>query len=361
MHTRIAKARRLPTARTVALLAVLLSGSTAAWASEPLDIPPALERVIERRYPRDAADLKAVQSQVRRIAELAVPATVGVEVGRNIGSGVIINPEGLVLTAAHVIERSRRNATIVLPDGRRLPARTLGANHDIDTGMVQIVDPPLDLPYLPAAESSSPALGDWVVATGQPGGPLLDRTPPVRLGRILFLNEDWVCSDCTLVGGDSGGPLMNIRGEVTGIHTSIGPDIVLNFHTPVSKVREHWQRLLAGEVWGRGVDESRRRRRARPLLGLAGRTRDNQCVVTQVFPGLPAAAADIQPGDVVLSVDGEAIASIDELISRVAAKRPGQKLKLALQRDEEPFEVEVELARSRGPLPGSPPAERNQE
>ena len=339
-------------------LIVTLFVVIAARGSEPLDISPALGEVLARPYPRSAEDLGLLQSQVRRVAETATPATVGVEVGRNIGSGVIVNPEGLVLTAAHVIGRSQRSATIVLPDGRRFKARTLGANHEIDTGMVQITNPPLDLPYVPIARDATLSLGEWVVATGQPGGPLLDRTPPVRLGRVLVGEKDWVCTDCTLVGGDSGGPLLNLQGEVTATHTSIGPDIVLNFHVPIPEIQEHWQRLVQGEVWGGGFEEFARRR-SRPVLGLAGRTKENQCVVTQVFPGMPAAEADVRPEDIVLAVDGVAITSIDEVIERVVAKQPGQKMKLRLQRDGEQIEVEVLLARLRAPLPGSPPMQPN--
>ena len=170
-------------------------------AAEPLPFSPELNTVLEDRYPRGVEDLKLIEEQVELVAAQAVPATVEVEIGHHIGSGVIVSKEGLVLTAAHVIGRAGRSATLVLADGRRLQGRTLGAHHLIDAGMLQIISPPDDLPFVPLAPDETVRIGQWVVATGQPGGILDDRSPPVRLGRVLAADDQWVCTDCTLVGG----------------------------------------------------------------------------------------------------------------------------------------------------------------
>jgi len=324
----------------------------AAQAAGPLEIPADLAETLARRYPTGVDDLRRMETQIRRISQRAVPATVSVEVGHGIGSGVLVSPEGLVLTAAHVIGEAGRNALVVLPDGRRLPARTLGAHHLIDAGMLQLTNPPADLPFVPVAEGDLPKTGDWVLATGQPGGAFDDRAPPVRLGRVLASQEGWICTDCTLVGGDSGGPLLNMHGEVVAIHTSIGPSIIHNFHVPVATIREHWKDLLAGKVWG-GESEVGKTRRSRPLLGLAGRNVDQHFVVTQVFAGLPAREAGIQVGDWILAVDGQKVSSSHDVARVVFGKRPGQTLHLQLQRDEQPLEVEVVLSGVREPLPGS--------
>lgn len=335
---------------------LLLALSTApCWAAEPLAVSQRLAEAVDRRYPRDAADLRVIEAQVQLLAEHGVPATVGVEVGPNVGSGVIVNAEGIVLTAAHVIGRSGRRATIVLPDGRRLPAETLGANHEIDAGMVRITDPPADLPFVPMVPTAvRPNLGDWVVATGQPGGILDDRTPPVRLGRVLSLGDEWLSTDCTLVGGDSGGPLFNLRGEVIALHMSIGPTVIYNFHVPLAAVQPHWQRLLAGEVWGGSVGEEAVDE-GRPLLGIAGRDAANECVITQVFPGLPAEQGGVRAGDTLLSVDGQQIHSFAEVARIVLGKAPGDSLRLKLRREGRPVEVTVVLMEIGSPLPGSAP------
>lgn len=325
----------------------------AAQAAGPLDVTPRLSEAVDRRYPRGVEDLLEIEAQVRRLAEHAVPATVGVEVGPAIGSGVIVNSEGLVLTAGHVIGRSGRRATIVLPDGRRFRARTLGANHAIDAGMVQITDPPEDLPFVPAVtEGVRPNLGDWVVATGQPGGIHDDRTPPVRLGRVLYLGDQWISTDCTLVGGDSGGPLLNMRGEVIALHTSIGPSVMYNFHVPLAVVQLYWQRLLDGEVWG-GPSRDPEFDDGRPLLGIAGRDERDQCIVTQVFPGLPAELSGVRPGDVVLAIDDQDISSFAEVARIILDKDPGEPVRLHLKRQGKTLRVTVVLSGIERPLPGS--------
>jgi serine protease Do len=324
----------------------------AAHAAEPLDVSPRLAEAVDRRYPRGVDDLREIEAQIQRIAEQVVPATVGIEVGQAVGSGVIVDAEGLVLSVGHVIGRSGRRATVVLPDGRRLPARTLGANHAIDAGMARITDPPDDLPFVPlVTEGVRPNLGDWVVATGQPGGMLDDRTPPVRLGRVLFGGDDWISTDCTLVGGDSGGPLFNMRGEVIALHTSIGPAVVYNFHVPLAAVQLYWQRLLDGEVWG-GSDKDPEFDTIRPLLGIAGRDEENRCVITQVFPGLPAESRGVRPGDILLAVDGQNVTSFAEVARIVLDKEPGDMVRLQLERAGRTLQRNVVLSNIDQPLPG---------
>lgn len=330
----------------LALLALPASAPPTLLAVEPLDVPPDVAEVLHSRYPMDLQQLKLIQGQVQRVAKQAMPATVGLLIGPGAGSGVIVSKDGLVLTAAHVIGKADRRARVLLPDGRRLRARTLGADHDIDAGMLQITDPPDDLPFLPVA-AQRPEIGEWVVTLGQPGGTVADRSPPLRLGRVLARGDDWMCTDCTLVGGDSGGPLINMRGEVLGVHSSIGAAIVHNFHIPVSEIKQNWDRLLAGEVWG-GEPEQ-----VRPMIGIAGQTKDGQCLVTQVFPGLPAFDADMRPGDIILEVDGHEISRFEEVSQRVMEKQPGQKMRIRIERAGASWEVEMTLAGVADSDPGS--------
>ncbi len=335
----------------VAIISPLLLSGELLRAAEPLPFSPELKSVLSARYPGNVEDLKLLEKQVQLVAAQAVPATVEVEIGRSIGSGVIVSKGGLVLTAAHVIGRAGRKATLVLADGRRLEGRTLGAHHLMDAGMVQITDPPEDLPFVPVAPDTSVDIGQWVVATGQPGGILDDRSPPVRLGRVLATGGQWICTDCTLVGGDSGGPLFNMRGEVMAIHMSIGPEVVHNFHVPVTEIQPVWDKMLAGEVWGN--DRAKRELEGRAVLGLAARTVNNRCEVTQVFTGYPAEAAGVQPGDQIVAVDGQLITSILELSAYVFAKSPGDSVHLDIVRNARPTEFDVVLGAIRDPLPGS--------
>jgi serine protease Do len=334
------------------LLAVgLLLLSQAAFAAESLPIAPDLGKVLAERFPEGREALKLLEDQVELVATQAVAATVEIEVGNSIGSGVIISPEGLVLTAAHVIGGKNRPVTVVLADGRRLKGRSLGAHHNIDAGMLQLDDVPEDLPSAPVVTSDEIEVGEWVVATGQPGGLLEDRSAPVRLGRVLAQGGEWICTDCTLVGGDSGGPLFNIRGEVLAINMSIGPAAVHNFHVPVAMIRPYWEKMLAGKVWGRGFDHESLGERV--VMGIAGRQVEDRCVVTQVFPGYPAARAGIAVGDVIEAVDKETIESLNELNELILGKEPGDRVRVQVARGDEELKLQVRLSLVDSPLPGT--------
>ncbi|MEM9659119.1 MAG: trypsin-like peptidase domain-containing protein [Planctomycetota bacterium] len=347
-------------AACLASLVVRAASSQAEQTAEPLDIPDAAARVLDSQLPKSVADLRAIEAQLQRVAERAVAATVSVQVQRAIGSGVAVSKEGTVLTAAHVIGRPGRTVFVTLHDGRRLRGKSLGANRDGDAGLIQLDDPPADLPYAPLCKDGDLKIGEWVVTTGHSGGYLSDRASPVRLGRVLSDGPEFVCTDCTLVGGDSGGPLFNMRGEVVGIHSSIGPLVTQNFHVPVRTYVEGWDRMVAGEIWG-GKEDDASDGEGYPVLGVSGRTIEGQCEITQVHPGLPAAAAGIEPGDIVLAVDNRPIASFDKLVDIVYFKRPGQRLNLKVLRSDRELELTVRIGAVERPLPGSRPRRRSGE
>jgi serine protease Do len=318
-----------------------------AQAASPASLATSAETAaaLSAHSPQSAAELRLIQAQLQRVIKQVLPATVGVEVrgaarsGIAAGSGVIVNKGGLVLTAGHVIGQADRHAWVELPDGRRLRGHSLGANHDVDAGMIQIDDPPLDLPFAPVSEGAELANGQWVVTIGQPGGIIEHRSPPVRFGRVLFRGEGILCSDCKLVGGDSGGPLFNMQGEVVGIHSSIGPLVTHNFHVPITAFRKNWHRLLAGEVWGGHFDDEGKG----PQLGVRGRTEGGRCLISEVFAGMPAETAGVEVGDVIVAVDNRAITTFDELKRIVYFKEPGVKMKLKIERGGAFRTITVEL------------------
>ncbi|HEX6961566.1 MAG TPA: trypsin-like peptidase domain-containing protein [Lacipirellula sp.] len=337
-------ARLLRRFRAIWILLVLagLAGTPSSFAQPAnpvsLETPSETAAVLSARSPRNAEDLRLIQDQLQRVIKQAMPATVAVEIRGAAGSGVIVNREGLVLTAAHVVGRAGRRAWVELPDGRRLAGRSLGANHDVDAGMIKIDNPPTDLPFAPVHEGPELEPGEWVVTIGQPGGVMEDRAPPVRFGRVLFRGEGVLCTDCKLVGGDSGGPLFNMNGEVVGIHSSIGPMLTHNFHVPISAFHSGWDRLVKGEVWGGRFDDEHR-----ALLGVRGHTEEGRCVITQVFPGMPADKVGMEEGDVILAVENREIGGFEELSRIVAHKEPGDRLRLKIERDGEIFELSAEL------------------
>src|SRR5262249_9497642 len=139
---------------------------------------------LEKPAPENLEDLKAIQAQVHDVVEKVLPCTVGVRVGGASGSGVIIHEDGYVLTAGHVSGQPDREATLLLSDGRRVKGKTLGANRDIDSGLIKITEGG-KWPFVEMGQSAELKRGQWCVATGHPRGYIPNRPPPVRLGRVL--------------------------------------------------------------------------------------------------------------------------------------------------------------------------------
>ncbi len=187
-----------------------------------------------------------LEATCRRLAPIYRAATVALvspsEPGS--GSGVIVSPDGIVLTAAHCIEGFGSPNVILLSDGRKVRTTALGKDRGRDSGMVKIIDPapPGGWPYVPLAQT--PEQGAWVLAMGHPGGVVLGRPPPLRLGRIYSKPDDeFISTDCTVVSGDSGGPLFDLEGHVVGINSNITVNIDANRHIPGSLFVKQWHQL----------------------------------------------------------------------------------------------------------------------
>jgi S1-C subfamily serine protease len=202
--------------------------------------------------PESIEDLRAIEKQVQAVLEKVTPATVGVQVGPGQGSGVIVSADGLVLTAGHVSVKPGENATIILPTGKRLRAKTLGRNGGIDSGMIKIIDEG-PFPFADLGKSADLKAGQWCIAVGHPGGFRPNRAPVVRVGRILFASNSFLRTDATLVGGDSGGPLFDMQGKVIGIHSRISKSITENVHVPIDTYHQTWDRLVKGDSWGGNI------------------------------------------------------------------------------------------------------------
>jgi serine protease Do len=225
-----------------------------------LKIPP----VFGKADPENVKDLQEMQAHVRRVLRKVIPCTVAIcQAKCAVASGVVISKEGYVLTAAHVSSTAGREYPVILPGGKVLKGETLGANRAADIGLIKITDKYTG-PWLEIGQSADLKQGDWVIATGHAGGYKEGRSPPVRFGRVLEVNGSHIRTDCPLVGGDSGGPLIDMRGKVVGVHRSIGADITSNVHAPVDAFRKDRERIVKGEVWGRSGSPERF-----PYLGIA--------------------------------------------------------------------------------------------
>ncbi len=334
------------------ILAALLLASPANRAADP----KAEEKWDTTRTtaPEDLDELKALQERVNKVVDKCTPSTVAILIGFGAGSGVIVSDDGLVLTAAHVIagETKFGKATdyepgkeciIVLPDGKKVKAKTLGINERMDSGMLKIIDKgPNDgkWPFVPIAKSADLKKGQWVVSLGHPGGPKTGRPPVARLGRVETNTKDLVRSNCTLVGGDSGGPLFDLDGNVVGIHSRIGLTLAQNIHVPSDQFKADWDKLVAGDVVGRPAKTNG------AVLGVVFPEDENDDAwVSEVDDDGPAAKGGVKPGDTITKLNGEQIKSVKKFRDLMKDKKPGEVVKLTVRRGVESLTLSVTLGK----------------
>lgn len=169
-----------------------------------------------------------------------------VAVNRGAGGGVIVSPDGYVLTAAHVSGYDR-DVRIRLADGTNYKAKSLGAYRFADAAMVKIEgDGPF--PYVSLAELDDTKVGDWCFAMGHPGGLDQSRGVVARLGRVITKKDNLMRSDSRILGGDSGCALFNARGQLIGIHSRIGMPLDQNYHAPIDAFIRNWDDMKNGAV-----------------------------------------------------------------------------------------------------------------
>jgi serine protease Do len=294
---------------------------------------------------RDLQALLEVEAKVQAVAEKRVPLTVALIAAdaSSSGSGVITNEEGLILTAAHVVQGSE-TMDVVFPDGKTVKGKVLGANYGKDLAMVKI-EAEGKWPAAPRGASKTLEVGDWVVATGHAAGFDPARTPPVRFGRVVSKGPgNFFTTDCTLIGGDSGGPIFDLEGNIIGINSNIGQALKVNNHAGVDGFKEDWDKMLNGEQWGKLVLDPLQNEDM-PVLGVAIDWSRAGLIVGEVSKGSKATEAGIQPGDVIVSLEGQKIRNLDDLRNELLRKQVGDKVKLSILRDGKAMEKEVELVR----------------
>jgi serine protease Do len=244
-----------------------------------------------------------------------------------------------VLTAAHVAGNPKQAALVWMSDGSVKRGITLGLNQELDAGMIKITEPG-EWPFAPLGKSSQLKAGQWCLATGHPGG--FDgsrRSPVLRWGRVLKTERSAILTDCTLVGGDSGGPLFDMNGRVVGIHSRIGKNLTINVHVPVDPYRSAWNRLVRGEVWGM-LDPTQQ--------GWLGVTEDgtaSDARILKVVDGSPARLAGLRAGDVVIQVGEAQIKTFGDLQSEIRQHRPEDEVRLLVRRGEKEVPMVLRLGK----------------
>ena len=281
-------------------------------------------------------ELREVEKKVQNTVSKVMESVVSIADGGGQGSGIVVSSDGLVLTAGHVMSSSRGEIEILFPSGRTARARALGKNLNVDAGMIQIIDPG-PWPYVDIA-SKDANVGDWVVSLGHSGGYLVGRKPPVRTGRIIERRDFQLVSDAVLIGGDSGGPLFNLDGELVAIHSSIGDTIAENRHITISTFKQYWTRLRKGETWGKlpelDDDESIEPVQSRARLGVIVERSQSVARINTVHPDSPADRAGLRVGDYITEFDSVRITGSRQLIDLIKTKKPG-----------EPYWVEISRGR----------------
>lgn len=296
----------------------------------------------DQEVPTSIADLQVIEKALKSHLERARAATVALVLEEGSGSAVIISPEGLVLTAAHVTAGVDEELTVVMEDGTEYPGRSLGLHSETDSAMFQIESDEV-FPYVEIDRSESSELGDWVFALGHSGGFDQERGVNVRVGRLVMQESSTIQSDAMLIGGDSGGPLFNMAGEVIGIHSRVGSSKEDNRHVPIEEFFRHWDELKKGEFIGEGPFATR------PVAGsgfLGARVEDADeegLEVLELWEDGPAMEAGLEVGDVVMEIDGES-ASESLLAERMAALSEGDEISLKWRRGDEEKSAEIKLS-----------------
>lgn len=287
--------------------------------------------VNDKKAPENLKDIEVIQSALQSALPQARAATVCIELKQGAGSGVIVSPDGLVLTAAHVSAGVNKKVTVVMEDGTRHPAITLGLVADSDAAMIQITDEGR-FPFVEIDRKDSVRLGDWVFSLGHSGGFDEARGSVVRLGRLVRIANRTLQSDCILIGGDSGGPLFDLTGKLVGIHSRVGQQLQVNMHVPVSVFLENWQGMLDSEFIGEGPF-AKQAEKGKGFLGMAAEARKEGGIkVTKVGENTPAKAAGMEVGDILHSLNGTPLQSREQLQELLKELAPGDEVAFDMER-----------------------------
>ncbi|HEY1472709.1 MAG TPA: trypsin-like peptidase domain-containing protein [Pseudolabrys sp.] len=294
----------------------------------------------------DAVPLDAYSNAVITVADQVGPAVVRVETrGANgrpggVGSGVVIAPDGLVLTNSHVVQGARQ-VRLTDAEGRVMEARSLGEDADTDLALLR-AGSARDLAHAALGDSKALRRGQLVVAIGNPLGfestvtagviSALGRSLRSRTGRLI---EDVIQTDAALNPGNSGGPLVSSRGEVIGINTAV----IMGAQGICFAVASNTAQFVLSELIKHG-------RVRRGFIGVSGQTAavprrharsaeiDNAAgaMITALEPNGPAALAGLMTLDIIVRADSHAVTGVDDLIRLLNSERIGRKLAIDVLR-----------------------------
>src|SRR5215469_2842098 len=259
----------------------------------------------------------------------------------SLGSGVIVDSKGFIVTNRHVVEKADRIRVRLQDDGPGVQhdAKVIGVDEETDLAVIKI-DVDHALPTAKLGNSDSMQVGDWVLAIGSPFGLQATVTAGIvsAKGRNIVPNrqfQSFIQTDAAINPGNSGGPLVNMGGEVIGINTAILTETSsyagVGFALPSNTVAQVYNQLIGPE-----------HRVARGSIGIEFAAQPNPAIarvygsgvtVSNVVAGSPADQAGLKIGDTITAVDGRAVKTGDELVADIASRKPGSKAKLDFVRN----------------------------
>ena len=254
-----------------------------------------------------------------------------------VGSGFIISADGYVVTNNHVVDHAR-TVQVTLDDGRTLDARVIGKDSKTDVALLKIREGS-DFPYVRLGKAA-PQVGDWVVAIGNPfglGGTVTAGIVSAR-GRDIGAGpyDDFLQIDAPINKGNSGGPTFDVNGEVVGMNTAIaspsGGSVGLAFAIPADTVQAVVDQLRSDGKVARGYLGVQIQPVTQDIADGLGLAKAKGALVDHAETGTPAAKAGLKAGDVIETVDGDAVDNARELSRRIAGLKPGAKVELGYLR-----------------------------
>jgi serine protease Do len=268
-----------------------------------------------------------------------------------LGSGIIISPDGLILSNYHVIQGAQ-DIEVLLSDGKSYAATIVGSDSLADVAVIKIKDKVNDLPVAFFGNSDNLKPGDWVMAVGNPFALM----STVTVGVVSALNrqvespnkyENFIQTDAAINPGNSGGALVNIKGEVVGINTMIytqtGGFMGIGFAVPINMARRDAEDIISkGHVvrgWV-GISVQDITQTAREALKLSG---NNGALVSDVIKGQPADLAGIRTGDVVISINNNPVRDANDLRNKVAEIKPGETVPITIIRQSKEMKLSMQV------------------
>jgi serine protease Do len=297
-------------------------------------------------------EARALSRAFATVAHAIGPSVVRIEVQtareRGTASGIIIDTRGYVVTSNHVLEGAPAiDVEIIFPDGRRLAADVIGRDAPSDVAVVRMRVPPHDLSAARFGDSDVAEIGEWVLAVGSPLGLEQTITAGIISGRGPLEGGDGIAAqvylqtDAKVNPGNSGGPLVNLDGEVVGLAAliSAGPGGSYGYAVPINLVRRttaalieagHMQHPYIGVALRdvRDLDRAEMHRWGSIARSLPPRG----SLVTRVMHDAPAARAGLRPGDVIMSIDNLDIATAAELAAIISSREVGTRVVVGVVR-----------------------------